>query len=300
MGEIYECIPNYSVGKDEETIEQIAGCFDDQEGVNLVDYSADEDHNRLVVTAIGSPDGLIKSCLESVRVAVDKIDMNEHTGEHPRMGAVDVVPFVPVKNATMEDAVDVARSLAEKIGGHFDIPVYLYEKAATSLDRENLADIRRGEYEGFSDKISKEEWMPDFGPGKVHPTAGVTAVGARKPLIAFNVNLKTDDLSVAKKISRRVRHSSGGFRYCKAMAVDLDEDNLTQVSMNMTDYSKTPLHHVYELIKSEADRYGVDVVESEIIGITPADALLDAAGHYLQLNDFSSEQVIENRLLEDL
>lgn len=300
MNETYECIPNYSVGEDEETIERIAGCFDKEEGVNLVDYSADRDHNRLVITAIGSPEGLIDSCLKSVRVAVEKIDMNEHEGGHPRMGAVDVIPFVPVKNATMDQAVEVARSLGEKVGGQFNIPVYLYEKAATAPGRKNLADIRRGEFEGFFDKISRDEWTPDFGPNKVHPTAGVTAIGARKPLIAFNVNLRTDDLAIAKKISRRVRHSSGGFRYCKAMAVELEEDNLSQVSMNMTDYTRTPLHLVYELIKSEADRYGVEVAESEIIGVTPAETLLAAARRYLQLNQFSSDQVIENRLLEDL
>lgn len=299
MNELYECIPNYSVGRDQETTYQIASCFEDQNEVNLIDYSADEDHNRLVVTAIGSSAGLTRSCLESVEVALANIDMNEHRGEHPRMGAVDVIPFVPVKNTTMANAVEVAKSLGEKIGGHFELPVYLYEKAATSPKRENLADIRRGEFEGFSKKISKDKWKPDFGPDQVHPTGGVTAVGARKPLIAFNVNLMTDDISIAKRISRQVRGSSGGFRYCKAMAVDLDEENLTQVSMNMTDYTKTPLHQVYESIKSEANRYGVEVAESEIIGITPADALLETAKHYLQLNDFSSDQIIENRLLGD-
>lgn len=300
MEELFETIPNYSVGDDQETIDLIASCFGDQAGVKLLDYSADKDHNRLVVTAVGSSEGLMKSVLESVKIAAERIDMNEHSGEHPRMGAVDVVPFVPVRNASMGRAIELARQVAEKVGSKFEIPVYLYEEAATDPERKNLAKIRRGEYEGFPQKISKPQWKPDYGPTKVHPTAGVTAIGARKPLIAFNVNLGTENLSIANAIARKVRHSNGGLRYCKAMGVKLDEQGLVQVSMNMTDYTQTSLQQAFQLIESEANRYGVPVVESEIIGMTPADPLLNAAKHYLKLNNFSSDQVIENRLLEDL
>lgn len=300
MEELFETIPNYSVGDDQETIDLIASCFGDQAGVKLLDYSADKDHNRLVVTAVGSSEGLMKSVLESVKIAAERIDMNEHSGEHPRMGAVDVVPFVPVRNASMDRAIELARQVAEKVGSKFEIPVYLYEEAATDPERKNLAKIRRGEYEGFPQKISKPQWKPDYGPTKVHPTAGVTAIGARKPLIAFNVNLGTENLSIANAIARKVRHSNGGLRYCKAMGVKLDEQGLVQVSMNMTDYTQTSLQQAFQLIESEANRYGVPVVESEIIGMTPADPLLNAAKHYLKLNNFSSDQVIENRLLEDL
>lgn len=300
MEELFETIPNYSVGDDQETIDLIASCFGDQAGVKLLDYSADKDHNRLVVTAVGSSEGLMKSVLESVKIAAERIDMNEHSGEHPRMGAVDVVPFVPVRNVTMGRAIELARQVAEEVGSKFEIPVYLYEEAATDPERKNLAKIRRGEYEGFPQKISKPQWKPDYGPTKVHPTAGVTAIGARKPLIAFNVNLGTENLSIANAIARKVRHSNGGLRYCKAMGVKLDEQGLVQVSMNMTDYTQTSLQQAFQLIESEANRYGVPVVESEIIGMTPADPLLNAAKHYLKLNNFSSDQVIENRLLEDL
>lgn len=300
MAKILESVPNYSVGKDEEVIEKIVGPFKSQEDVKLLDYSADPDHNRLVVTNVGSPEGLFEATLETVGIAVDLIDMNEHTGEHPRMGAVDVIPFTPVRNVTMDDAVELAKRLADAAGEKYDLPIYLYEEAATRPERTNLATIRKGEFEGFPEKIKEDDWKPDYGPEKVHPTAGVTAVGARKPLVAFNVNLKTDELAVAKEIARKVRGSGGGLRFCKAMGVDLDEKGLVQVSMNMTDYTRTSLHQVFELIRTEADRFGVNIAESEIVGLVPADALMNAAEHYLQINDFSSDQVIENRLLEDL
>jgi len=235
-----------------------------------------------------------------VGIAVDQIDMNEHTGEHPRMGAVDVIPFTPVKNVTMEEAVELSNRLADAVAEKYGIPIYLYEEAATKPERKNLATIRRGEFEEFPEKIKKQDWKPDFGPEKIHPTAGVTAIGARKSLVAFNVNLKTDNLDVAKDIARKVRHSSGGLRFCKAMGVNLEEEELVQVSMNMTDYTRTSLQQVFELIKMEAGRHGVNIAESEIIGLVPAAALIDTAEHYLQLNDFSPDQIIENRLLEDL
>lgn len=300
MVKILESVPNYSVGTDERIIEKIVEPFSSHDDVKLLDYSADPDHNRLVVTNVGSPDGLFQSTLESVGIAVDRIDMNDHAGEHPRMGAVDVVPFTPVRNVTMAEAVELAKRLGKEAGNRFDLPVYLYEEAATRPERENLAEIRRGEFEGFPEKITRQKWKPDFGPDKVHPTAGVTAIGARKPLVAFNVNLRTDELSIARDIARKIRHSNGGLRYCKAMGVDLEDRGVVQVSMNMTDYTETSLQQVFELIRVEANRHGVEIEGSEIVGLVPSDALIEVAKHYLRLEDFSADQVIENRLLEDL
>ncbi|MFW6104451.1 MAG: glutamate formimidoyltransferase [Candidatus Bipolaricaulota bacterium] len=300
MVKILESVPNYSVGTDERIIEKIVEPFSRHDDVKLLDYSADPDHNRLVVTNAGSSDGLFQSTLESVGIAVDRIDMNDHAGEHPRMGAVDVVPFTPVRNVTMAEAVELAKRLGKEAGNRFDLPVYLYEEAATRPERENLAEIRRGEFEGFPEKITRQKWKPDFGPDKVHPTAGVTAIGARKPLVAFNVNLRTDELSIARDIARKIRHSNGGLRYCKAMGVDLEDRGVVQVSMNMTDYTETSLQQVFELIRVEANRHGVEIEGSEIVGLVPSDALIEVAKHYLRLEDFSADQVIENRLLEDL
>lgn len=294
---LLECVPNFSEGRNKEVIERIVDPFRKTEGVKLLDYSADKDHNRLVVTVIGDPEGLKKSVLEAMAVAVKEIDMNNHKGEHPRMGAVDVVPFIPVRNVTMEEAVELAKEVARQAAEKFNLPVYLYEDAATSPDRQNLASIRKGQFEGFKEKIKKPEWKPDFGPSEVHPTAGVTAVGARMPLVAFNVNLGTDNIEIADAIARKVRYIGGGLRYCKAIGVDLKERGIVQVSMNMTNYTKTSLYQVYELIKVEARRYGVNVVGSELIGILPAQALIDVAVYYLGVENFSEEQILENRLL---
>lgn len=299
MSEILESVPNYSVGDDKEAIEKIIAPFRENEGVNLLDYSGDPDHNRLVVTNVGGAAALFEATLESIGIAIEEIDMNEHAGEHPRMGATDVVPFTPVRDVTMTEAVELAKKLAKEAAERFDLPIYLYEEAATRPERRNLAEIRKGEFEGFPEKIKKQNWKPDFGPEKVHPTAGVTAIGARKPLVAFNVNLKTDDLSVAEAVARKVRHSSGGLRYCKAMGVDLEDKDAVQVSMNMTDYTNTSLQQAFELIRVEAKRHGVDILESEIVGLVPSGALMDVAEHYLKLNDFSSDQIIENRLLDE-
>ncbi len=300
MKKILESVPNYSVGADKEVIEYLVEPFRKEDGVKLLDYSADEDHNRLVVTNVGSPEPLLRSTLESMGIAVELIDMNEHAGEHPRMGATDVVPFTPVRNVEMTEAIELAKSLAKEAAERFDLPIYLYEEAATRPERQDLAEIRKGEFEGFPEKIEEPNWKPDFGPAKVHPTAGVTAVGARKPLVAFNVNLETDDLSVAEEIAREVRHSSGGLRYCKAMGVDLEGEKAVQVSMNMTDYTRTSLQQAFELIRTEAEHRGVAIRESEIVGLVPQEALTDVAEFYLNLKDFSTDQIIENRLLEDL
>ncbi|MCK8815823.1 glutamate formimidoyltransferase [Natroniella sulfidigena] len=300
MSQILECIPNFSEGRDEEKIEKIVEPFKQTDGVKLLDYSADKDHNRLVVTMIGSPAGLKRSMLEAMEIAIDLIDMNEHTGEHPRMGAVDVVPFTPVRNVSMEEAVEISKEVAQEAAEKFDLPIYFYEDAATSPERKNLADIRRGEYEAMAEKVQQPEWKPDVGPAKVHPTAGATVIGARMPLVAYNVNLDTDDLELANNIARKIRHSGGGLRYCKAIGIDLSERGIVQVSMNLTNYTKTSLYQAFEMIKFEAKRYGVNIIGSELIGLLPAQALFDVAEYYLGVEDFSPEQIMENRLLEDL
>ncbi|MFO7815328.1 MAG: glutamate formimidoyltransferase [Halanaerobiales bacterium] len=300
MAKLFECIPNFSEGRDQEKIEKIVDPFRNTAGVKLLDYSADKDHNRLVVTLLGGPDKLKKSVLTAMEIAVDLIDMNQHQGEHPRMGAVDVVPFTPVKNVEMGDAVRLANEVAEQAAENLDLPMYLYEEAATTEQRKNLAEIRKGEYEGFSKKIKKEKWKPDYGPQELHPTAGATVIGARMPLVAFNVNLDTDNLEIANKIARKVRHSGGGLRFVKAIGIDLNERNIVQVSMNMTDYTKTSLYQSFEMVKFEAKRYGVNVIGSELIGLLPSQALFDVAQYYLGLEDFKEDQVLENRLLEDI
>ena len=297
---ILECIPNFSEGRDKEKIEKIVNPFRSTDGVKLLDYSADEDHNRLVVTAIGGPKGLKTAVLDAAKIAIDLIDMNKHEGEHPRMGAIDVIPFTPVKNIEMEEAVKLANEVGELLADKYDLPIYLYEEAATKSERKNLAKIRKGEYEGFSEKIKKTKWKPDYGKTELHPTAGATVVGARMPLVAFNINLDTDNLDIANKIARKVRHSSGGLRYCKAIGIDLQEKGIVQVSMNMTNYTKTALYQTFEMVKFEAERYGVNVTGSELIGLLPAQALYDVAEYYLKLEDFSADQIMENRLLEDL
>ncbi len=300
MAKLLECIPNFSEGRDQEKIEKIVDPFRKTEGVKLLDYSADKDHNRLVVTLIGSPSGLKEAILKAMEAAIELIDMKGHYGEHPRMGAVDVVPFTPVRDITMEEAVELAKTVAREAADRFKLPIYLYEEAASTPERRNLAAIRRGEFEGFATKIKEKEWKPDYGPAELHPTAGAAVVGARMPLVAFNINLDTADLEIANKIARKVRHSGGGLRYCKAIGIDLKEKGIAQVSMNMTDYTKTSLYQSFEMVKFEAARYGVNVTGSELIGLLPAQVLFDVAEYYLRLEGFSPEQIMENRLLEDM
>jgi glutamate formiminotransferase / 5-formyltetrahydrofolate cyclo-ligase len=298
MKKIIECVPNFSEGRDLDKIERIVAPFRGKGGVKLLDYQRDHDHNRLVVTVVGDSDPLRDAVIDSIGVAVDIIDMRSHTGQHPRMGAVDVVPFIPVGNVTMEDAVEISKVVSKIASEKFGLPIFLYEKSATRPDRENLATIRKGQFEGMAEKIKDSHWTPDFGPLEIHPTAGVTAVGARMPLVAFNVNLHTDNLEIANDISKKIRHISGGLRYCKAMGVELKERGMVQVSMNMTDYNKTALYRVFELIKIEARRYGVAVAGSEIVGLVPMGALAETAAYYMGIEDFSMEQVLEARLLE--
>lgn len=297
MKQIVQCIPNFSEGRDLGKIEKIVDAFRGVEGVKLLDYSRDEDHNRMVVTVVGEPEPLKKTVLSSVKTALELIDLTQHQGQHPRMGAVDVIPFVPIKNVTMEEAVDMAKEVAETLWETFQLPAFLYEKAATAQHRENLAALRKGQFEGMFEKIKDQQWAPDFG-NQVHPTAGVTAVGARMPLVAFNVNLDSKDLDFANEIARNVRHLSGGFRYCKGIGIELKDRGIVQVSMNMTDYSKTALYRVLELIRIEARRYGVNVIGSEIIGMVPMDALIDTAVYYLGVENFSMDQVLEKQIME--
>jgi glutamate formiminotransferase len=298
MTRILECVPNFSEGRDLEKIEKIIQPFRSREGVKLLDCQRDEDHHRCVVTVVGEPEPLQAAVLDAMGVAIALIDMRRHKGQHPRMGAVDVVPFIPVKNVDMKEAVALSRQAAEAAAQNFNLPVFLYEESATAAHRRNLADIRKGQFEGMAEKIRQPEWRPDFGPVGIHPTAGVTAVGARMPLVAYNVNLGTADLEIANDIARKVRHLSGGLRYCKAIGIDLKERGIVQVSINMTDFTKTALYRVFELIRIEARRWGVPVVGSEIVGLVPMGALIDTAAYYLQLENFKMEQVLESRIYE--
>lgn len=295
---IMECVPNFSEGRDLGKIEKIIEPFRARQGVKLLDYSNDEDHNRLVVTVVGEPEALKAALLEAVGQAVVLIDLNLHSGQHPRMGAVDVIPFIPIKGCTMDEAIALSKEVGEQIATLYQVPVFLYEKSATAPHRENLAAVRKGEFEGMAEKIKLTEWQPDFGPAERHPTAGTVAVGARMPLVAYNVNLGTADLNIASDIARKIRFIGGGLRYCKAMGVELKERGIVQVSINMTDYTRTALYRAFELVKIEARRYGVPVVGSEIIGLVPMEALIDTASFYLGLENFSMNQVLEARIME--
>ena len=295
---IVECVPNFSEGRDLKKIDRIVAPFRARAGVKLLDYSNDEDHNRLVVTLVGEPEALRDAVIEAIGVAVELIDLNYHQGQHPRMGAVDVVPFIPIKNVTMDEAVSLSREVGEKVAGLYHLPVFLYEKSATAPHRENLAAVRKGEFEGMAEKIKLPEWQPDFGPADRHPTAGTVAIGARMPMVAYNINLSTDNLEIATKIARNIRHINGGLRYVKAMGVELKERNITQVSINMTDYTRTALYRAFELVRIEARRYGVTIIGSEIVGLVPMEALIDTASYYLGLENFSMQQVLESRIME--
>ena len=293
---IIECVPNISEGRRQDVVEACADAVRRTAGVRLLDYSSDASHNRSVLTLAGDGPALKRAVLALYETAVPRIDLRTHQGEHPRVGAVDVVPFVPIEDITMEQCVALAREIASEVAGRFGIPVFLYEEAATSATRRNLEDIRRGEFEGLGQKMSRPEWQPDFGPPAPHVSAGASVVGARMPLIAYNINLATDRLDVAKKIASAIRFSSGGYRYAKAMGVRVDDRNLAQVSINLTNFEKTPIFRVFEAVKREAARYGVAVLESEIVGLVPSAALVEAAQYYLQLERFGRDQILEAKL----
>jgi glutamate formiminotransferase len=298
MKSILECVPNFSEGRDPEKIRKIIAPLRSKKGVKLLDVQKDPDHNRLVATVVGEPMALKKAVIESVGIAVEIIDLRTHQGQHPRMGAVDVIPFIPVKNIKMEEAIDLSKEVARNIWDLYRVPVFLYEASAQKPDRKDLSNIRQGQFEGMAEKLKFPQWKPDFGESEIHPTAGVVAVGARMPLVAFNVNLNTDNIEIADQIAKAVRNKSGGLRYCKAIGVVLQDRGLVQVSMNMTDFTKTPLYRAMELVRMEAKRFGVTVAGSEIVGLVPMEALLDTTAYYLGLEDFNPQQVLETRIME--
>ncbi len=297
MNQIIQCVPNFSEGRDLEKIEKIVSAFRGKVGVKLLDYSNDVDHNRVVVTVVGEKEALKNAVIEAVGIATELIDLNHHEGQHPRMGATDVIPFIPIKNVTMDECIALSKEVAGKLYENYGVPSFLYEKSASSSERENLANLRKGQFEGMAEKVKDPQWAPDFGT-TIHPSAGITAVGARMPLVAFNVNLNTNDLEIANKIAKNVRHLSGGLRYCKALGIALEDRGIVQISMNMTDFTKTPLYRAFELVRIEAQRYGVSIVGSEIIGLVPMDALIGTAEYYLGIENFSYDQVLEKRIME--
>ena len=298
MSKLVECVPNFSEGRRPEVIEAIAEEVRQVANVKLLDVKADPSHNRVVVTFVGEPQAVKQAAFNCCKKAAELIDMEKHHGEHPRIGATDVIPFIPVKNVSMEECAQLADELAQEIAAKLNIPVYLYEEAAKIPGRKALPDIRKGQYEGLKTEISKPERRPDYGPAQLHPTAGATAVGARQFLIAYNINLDTSDVNIAKKIANSIREAKGGYKYVRAMGVtvQIGDRDIAQVTINMVNYQGTPLFRVFETVKSEAARYGVNVLGSEIIGLTPMQALLDAAEFYLRLDGFDRKQVLEDNL----
>ncbi len=298
MAKIVECVPNFSEGRRPEVIEAIVKEIKSVPGVMLLDKEMDADHNRAVITFVGGPDEVKSAAFKAISRATELIDMNKHTGEHPRMGATDVVPFIPISEVTQRDCVILAEQLAKEVAQKLNIPIYLYEAAAKRPDRVNLAQVRRGEYEGIKAEIeTNPDRKPDYGPSRMHPTAGATVMGARMPLIAFNVYLGTPYVGIAKKIAKVIRFSGGGLRYVKALGFEIKERGLAQISMNLVNYRKTPVFRAFEMIKAEAQRYGVPIISSEIVGLTPQDALFDVAEYYLKLEDLKKEQVLESKLM---
>jgi glutamate formiminotransferase / 5-formyltetrahydrofolate cyclo-ligase len=293
---IIESIPNVSEGRRAEVIARLADTVRTTPGVRLLDYSSDGSHNRSVFTLVGDADGVKRATLALVEQAVAAIDLRSHRGEHPRLGAIDVVPFVPIEGVTMAECVALAREVGAAVAERFSVPVYLYEEASADPARKNLEDIRRGEFEGLAEKMRRPEWRPDFGPAAPHPSAGAVVIGARMPLIAYNINLNTNRLDVAKKIAAAIRHSSGGLRYVKAAGFMLEDRGIAQVSMNLTNYEKTPIFRVFEMVRREAAHYGVTILDSEFVGLVPSAALFSTAEFYLQLERFAAEQVLENKL----
>jgi glutamate formiminotransferase len=296
MPRIIESVPNISEGRRAEVIDAAVAALKAVPGLRVLDVQSDKDHNRSVLTLVGDEASLKQGLLALFEVATSRIDLRSHQGEHPRVGAVDVVPFIPIEGASMKDCVALARDVGQAVAERFQVPVFLYEEAASAPHRRNLEDVRRGQFEALAERMRDPLWKPDFGPAEPHPSAGAVVVGARMPLIAYNINLGTADVEIARRIAKAIRQSSGGYRFVKAMGVMLEERNLAQVSINMTDYKKTPLFRVFETVRSEAARYGVSVVGSEIVGLVPSEALIDAADHFLRLEDFDPSQILERKV----
>jgi glutamate formiminotransferase len=298
MAKLVECIPNFSEGRNHAVLDALVTVAKSVPGCTLMDVQSDPTHNRSVFTLVGSPEGIEEVSFQLCKKAAELIDMRKHEGAHPRMGATDVIPFVPTIGMTVEECVELSKRVAKRIWEELQIPSFLYEDSATTPERRNLATVRKGQFEGMPEKLLLPEWKPDYGERKIHPTAGITAIGARMPLVAFNVNLGTSDVQIAKKIAKVVRASSGGFKYCKAIGLLLEDRNIAQVSMNMVNYEGTPLYRVFEVIRAEAQRWGVPIIGSEVVGLTPAKALVDCAEYYLKIENFDyHKQVMENHLI---
>ena len=298
MARIIECVPNCSEGRNKEVIEYIADAVRKVPGVVITDYSSDESHNRSVFTIVGDPDQMAEAAFQFAKACVEKIDMTKHEGAHPRMGAVDVIPFTPVKDVSMEECIELSKKVAERIWTELSMPVTLYEESCTAPHRRNLAAIRKVQFEAMPEKLKDPQWHPDYGNQEIHPTAGIVAVGARFPLVAFNINLSTSDIEIANKIAKTIRESSGGMKWIKAIGVMLEDRNIAQVSINMINYTKTPMYRVFENVRFEAERYGVQIVGSEVIGVVPMDAMIDAAEYYLKVENFDKDsQVMEKHLI---
>ena len=301
MAKLIECIPNFSVSKevDPQVFQGLVDTANSVPGCTLLNVQTDGSHNRCVFTLVGSPAGIEEVAFQLTKKATETIDMTKHVGQHPRMGATDVIPFVPTMDVSLEECVELSKRVAQRIWEELQVPSFLYEDSATRPERRNLAKCRKGQFEGMPEKLLEPDWAPDYGERKIHPTAGITAIGARMPLIAFNVNLDTDNLEIAKAIAKAIRGSSGGFQYCKALGIFLEDRKIAQVSMNMVNYEGTPLFYAYEMIRALADRYGVRIIGSELVGMTPAKALIDCAEYYLKLENFNCrEQVMEYSLLD--
>ena len=300
MSKLVECVPNFSVSRerDEAVFQGLVDTANSIPGCTVLDVQTDGDHNRCVFTMVGSPAAIEEAAFQLAKKAAETIDMTKHQGQHPRMGATDVIPFIPTMDMTVEECVDLSKRVAERLWTELSIPSFLYEDSASRPERRNLAACRKGQFEGMPEKLLQPEWAPDYGERKIHPTAGITAIGARMPLIAYNINLDTSDLEIANKIARAIRAAGGGFKYCKAIGVMLEERNVAQVSMNLVNYEGTPIYYVFEMVRALADRYGVRITGSELVGLTPGKALLDCAEYYLKLEGFDSrKQVMEYHLI---
>lgn len=300
MSKLVECVPNFSVSRerDEAVFQGLVDTANSVPGCTVLDVQSDGDHNRCVFTMVGSPAAIEEAAFLLTKKATETIDMTKHQGQHPRMGSTDVIPFIPTMDMTVEECVELSKRVAERIWKELQVPSFLYEDSASRPERRNLAACRKGQFEGMPEKLLEPDWAPDYGERKIHPTAGIIAIGARMPLIAYNVNLDTSDLEIANKIARAIRAANGGFKYCKAIGVMLKERNIAQVSMNLVNYEGTPIYYVFEMIRALADRYGVRIIGSELVGLTPAKALLDCAEYYLKLENFDARrQVMEYHLV---
>ncbi|MGL5232125.1 MAG: glutamate formimidoyltransferase [Fusobacteriaceae bacterium] len=298
MAKVVQCVPNFSEGTDLEKVAKIEAAFKNKPGVTLMGCEPDKDYNRTVVTVVGEPQAVADAVIEAIGIATAIIDMTVQKGEHPRMGATDVVPFIPIKDMKMDECVELSKYVAKSINEKFGVPVFLYENSASAPNRVSLPDIRKGQFEGMAEKIKLPEWAPDYGKAEIHPTAGVTAVGGRMPLIAFNINLGTTNVDIAKKIAQAIRFSSGGFKFIQAGPAEIKEKGFVQVTMNIKDFKKNPIYRVFETVKMEAARYGVPVLGSEIIGALPLEAVSESLEYYLGLEGFSTDKIIETQLIK--